>query len=139
MIAKNMKRLPEIIGRLDHASDLLESLTDIVVKNNVRAGKIQAIGALYNAHFGFYDSHNKSYIWIDVDKHVELVSLMGNISIKDGKPFVHAHIAVADEKGATFGGHLGPGNKVFACEYIISPYDGELVRKLDSETNLPLW
>jgi predicted DNA-binding protein with PD1-like motif len=72
---------------------------------------------------------------------MEIVSLYGNISLKDGKPFAHVHVVLSDAKGNGRGGHLLPGRTpVFACELIIEEFDGEPpVRLNDENTGLALW
>jgi predicted DNA-binding protein with PD1-like motif len=65
---------------------------------------------------------------------------VGNISLKDNKPMVHAHLTLADEKGKAFGGHLAPGTIVYACEYLIQSFEGAILkRELDEKTDLSLW
>lgn len=71
---------------------------------------------------------------------MEILSCVGNVSLKVGKPSVHVHIALADEKGKAFGGHLMPGTTVFACEAFIEEMQGKpLDRRLDEKTGLALW
>jgi predicted DNA-binding protein with PD1-like motif len=78
---------------------------------------------------------------VDLSEPMEIVSLYGNISLKDGKPFVHAHVVLSDEKGNARGGHLLPGSSpVFACEITIEEFEGpELIRGFDERTRLALW
>jgi uncharacterized protein len=65
---------------------------------------------------------------------------VGNISLKDGNPMVHAHITLADEAGKAYGGHLIPGTVVFACEFILQVFEQPLLeRGFDEATGLPLW
>jgi hypothetical protein len=69
----------------------------------------------------------------------EVASCIGNISIKEGEPFVHAHAVLADQNGNTKAGHLIEG-KVFAAEIHLTELIGEeLVRKDDAVTGLSLW
>ena len=71
---------------------------------------------------------------------MEIVSMYGNISLKNGKPFVHAHVVLSDKKGNARGGHLLPGSSVFACELTIEEFEGpELIRGFDERTGLTLW
>ena len=71
---------------------------------------------------------------------MEITNLKGNISVKDGNPFVHAHITLADKSGKCYGGHLAPGTVVFACEFLIEALDGPVFERcLDEKTGLPLW
>ena len=71
---------------------------------------------------------------------MEIAQLSGNVLLKDGKPFVHAHITLVDDEGNTQGGHLGDGTVVFACEFILQLFKGpEFNREHDEQTGLPLW
>ena len=129
-----------IISRLSHGCDLLEELTGISQRKHVSLGKVEAIGALSHAVIGFYDQKTFEYKSMHLDGAYEIASLLGNISLTNGKPIVHAHIVLADEKGRAVGGHLMHGNLVFACEAIITVYQGEkLERSYDKTTRLPLW
>ena len=129
-----------LMGKLPHAGDILESITDICKQHNIRLGRIEVIGAVQKARLGFYDQHEKVYSFFDIDKEMEITSLTGNISLKDGSPIVHAHINLSDAHGAVVGGHLAPGTTVFAAEYVIQAFDGpEFCRGFDEVTGLPLW
>jgi predicted DNA-binding protein with PD1-like motif len=69
----------------------------------------------------------------------EIASCVGNISMKDGIPFVHAHAVLADQNGNIKAGHLLEG-KVFAAEVHLTELIGsKLVRKNDPVTGLSLW
>ena len=72
---------------------------------------------------------------------MEIVAGLGNISIKDGKPFAHIHLTVADEQGWCYGGHLVPGTEVFAGEIFIRETEmvPALKREYDEATGLTLW
>ena len=128
------------MGRLAHGADLLEELTRIVVERGIRLGRIEAIGAVQRARIGFYDQETRAYLYNDLDYPLEITLLSGNISIKEGQPFVHAHVTLADEAGRAVGGHLAAGTIVFACEFMIQAFEGPVFeRRLDETTGLPLW
>lgn len=128
------------MGKLKCGSDLLEELTQFCSEKNIVLGRVEAIGAVQGANIGFYNQESRTYEFKALDSELEITNLTGNISLKDGKPFVHAHVTLADEEGKCFGGHLAAGTKVFACEFIVHAFDGpSLERELDEETGLPLW
>ena len=128
------------IGRLLHGSDLLEELTDLCKDANITLGKIEGIGAVQKARVGYYDQVSHEYQYIEYDQSLEITGLVGNVSTKDNKPFVHAHITLSDEKGNAFGGHLASGTTIFACEVTLVAFDGPtLTRSYDEATGLFLW
>lgn len=129
-----------LIGKLYRGEDLLERLTAVCREKGVRLGRIEAVGAVERARVGFYDQRMRTYGFFDFGGPMEILSLLGNISLKDGEPVVHAHIALSDAAGAAFGGHLAAGTKVYACEFLIQELAGtELHREMDEATGLPLW
>ena len=128
------------LGRFNKGDDLFKSLSLFLENNNIKSGVISGIGALQKASIGFYNQKEFKYKTININKPVEVVSFIGNISLKEGHPFPHCHIVVADENGETKGGHLLEGCIVFAFEFSIVSFDGAaLVRGFDNETKLPLW
>ncbi len=128
------------IGRLSHGSDLLEEITDTCKELGVKFGQVEAIGAVKKARLAYYDQASQRYSHFEINEPLEITSLTGNVSSKDGKPMVHAHVTLADEKGKTYGGHLAPGTIIFAAEIVIQIFGEEpLKRGKDEETGLPLW
>ncbi len=128
------------MGRCAHGSDLLDELTAYCEQKNITCGKIEVIGAVQKARFGYYDQQNRQYHYTETPRHMEILSCIGNISLNEGKPMVHAHITFADEEGKAFGGHMAQGTIVFAAEYIIQAFDNTtLIRENDDTTGLRLW
>ncbi len=128
------------MGRLKKGSDLLLSLTEKAQDLGIRAGIVWGIGAVQNLVYGFYAQEEKRYYPLRIDKPLEVLSFLGNVSQRDQKTFIHAHVTVSDEQGKAFGGHLMEGSKVFAFEYSILELLGpELDRCYDEETGLFLW
>ena len=126
--------------RLARGADLWESISGFCVGNAVKLAEIQGIGAVEKAVFGYYDQATREYQTITVAKPLEITSLLGNVSLLDGQPFLHAHATFTDRSGAALGGHLFKGTIVFSVEVRISELTGGgLVRNHDPDTGLPLW
>lgn len=128
-----------IFGRLFEDEDLLEAITQMAKKRQIKAGFFTLIGTLKKAEMGFF--HKGEYEPIEMTEPLEIVSCMGNISTKEKDPIVHAHITVSNRKGKVFGGHVLPGCIVAATGelVLIEAPDSGLQRKLDEKTQLYLW
>ena len=125
--------------RLKHDAELVQSVTELARSKGIEAGSFTGIGALKRARLGYYDQKNQEYREIRIDSPHEMVSCVGNISLKDGKPFAHTHVVLADEAGDTKAGHLIEGI-VFAAEVHFRRLEGpKLERKHDAVTGLSLW
>ena len=133
-----IKRLTWV--NIKYGEDLLKALTNFCLENNIQLGFISVIGALQKVNFSYYQQKEKSYYKNSIEGPVEIISCTGNVSMKDGKPFIHAHLTVADKNGNAFGGHLEEGTVVFACECALFELEGDLLeRKYDELTGLSLW
>jgi uncharacterized protein len=131
----------KIMGRLGKGDDLVGALTNICQDLGITLGEVKAIGAVSRARIGYYHQDTRQYEWLDLARPMEILALEGNISLKDGKPFVHAHVILSDGDGQAFGGHLAEGTIVFATEFVIQELKAEraLNRQMDEETGLFLW
>jgi len=125
-------------ARLSENEDLLEAVTQVAKKARIHAGFFILIGTLKSAKLGFF--REGKYETIEMRRPVEIVSCLGNISMKKGKVFAHAHVAVSDEKGRAFGGHVMPGCIIGATgELVMVETSGvRLLRELDERTKLSL-
>ncbi|MBG0776558.1 MAG: DNA-binding protein [Desulfovibrionaceae bacterium] len=128
------------MGRLPKGADLVEALNALCAERKITRGTVQCIGALTRARLAFYRQDRFTYAEREVAEPMEIVSGQGNVSIRDGMPFVHLHLVLSDETFRCMGGHALPGCEIFACETVITPLAGPaLVRTFDAPTRLPLW
>ncbi len=130
-----------IMGRMAKGVDLLAALEQCCRTHEIGLGEVRALGAVSQARVGYYDQPQRRYCYLDLPQPLEILALVGNISLKEGQPMVHAHVTLGDEAGRAFGGHLAEGTKVFACEFVILEYGAKepLTRQFDEETGLFLW
>lgn len=128
------------VGRLETGSDLVEEIERHCAEHGILAAQVTVIGAMRRVRYAYYRQEAKEYLELASDTHHEVVGFVGNISERDGGPFLHAHATFGDEAGATVGGHLLRGCEVFAAEVMIRELgDVSLVRIHDEETGLALW
>jgi hypothetical protein len=128
-----------VFARLDKGEDLLEAIASVAKQSKISSGFFTLIGTLKKAKIGFYRDGN--YEPIEIDGPLEIVSCIGNVSIKEKMPIIHAHMAVSDEKGQTFGGHVLPECLIsITGELMLVEAMGlKLERKFDEKTKLNLW
>lgn len=126
--------------RLPKDSDLLQTIKNVCEEKSITSAVLSGIGALQHATLSYYDQHAKKYEERFFDQHMEIISLNGNVSLREGEVFVHIHVGLSTETFEMIGGHVMPDTKVFACELHIAELKGENpVRKYDDATGLYLW
>lgn len=129
-----------LLVRLPKGDDLLEAITRAFEDRSISSASFTLIGAVNDVVLGYYNFATRSYENREFKGGFEIVSCMGNVSLRDGKIFVHAHIVIGDKDYACFGGHLMPGAQIFAAELMATPVPGEAnVREMDEPTGLALW
>lgn len=116
--------------------EVLSGLTDFAKQNNVQSAHFSAIGAFQRATTAWFDPAKKQYRLNPIEGPIELVSLLGDIAVHDGKPTVHAHMAVGHPDGRVEGGHLINGYVFPTVEVFMTVYPTPLYKKDDAETDL---
>ena len=128
------------VGRLATGTDLLAEIERFCAENNIRSAWISVVGAVTHASFGYYEQDEGRYLELASDDHHEITGFVGNISMREGRQFLHAHASFAARDGHTVGGHLLPGCMVFVGEVTIREMSGvDLERVPDEITGLALW
>ena len=128
------------VGRLATGSDLVEEIERLCAEQSVLAAQVTVIGAVRRATYAYYEQVDHRYLELESATHHEIVGFVGNVSLRDDRPLLHAHATFADATGATVGGHLLRGCEVFAAEVMIRELgDVSLVRAHDELTGLALW
>lgn len=128
------------VGRLETGDDLVEEIERLCAEHDLRAAWVSVIGAVRHASFAYYEQADHRYLELQSDEHHEITGFVGNVSVREGRLFLHAHATFCARSGSAVGGHLLPGCEVFAAEVTIREMTGvELVRTPDEVTGLSLW
>ena len=87
---------------------------------------------------GYFDWESKQYKKIPVSEQVEVLSLIGDVALKDGEPKVHAHVVLGRSDGSTRGGHLLDAHVRPTLEVILVESPVHLRKQVDEESGLAL-
>ncbi|HEY1766511.1 MAG TPA: PPC domain-containing DNA-binding protein [Terracidiphilus sp.] len=136
LLADNPKTYAIIFETGDEISS---GLSQFASEQKLAASSFKAIGALSSVKLAWLDWKTKKYQpSVVLDEQVELVSLIGDIALKDGKPQVHAHVIVAKADGTAHGGHLMEAHVRPTCEVVLTESPKHLQKQLDPESGLAL-
>ena len=110
--------------------DLLAGLTEFAAKNHIVSAQITGLGGFITATLGWGDSAKGwAFKQTVIDQKCEVVSLVGNISLRDGNPYVHIHVVVSFPDGSTKGGHLIDAHISPIAEIFVVETESALVPK----------
>ena len=122
----------------DTGEEVAGGLLDFARQNHLAGSHFTGIGALSDVTLGYFDWEKKDYRKIPIREQVEVVSLVGDIALKDNEPKVHAHVVVSKSDGTAHGGHLLEAHVRPTLEVIVTEEPGHLRRRHDPESGLAL-
>jgi len=125
---------PTYIVRLDAGEKIVESLKALCERDAIGGGYFNGLGAVSEAEIGHFDPAANDYASIKLSGPYEIVSLHGNITKVDGRPFIHAHIALGDKTFAVRGGHLKEAVVSVTCEITLVRFRDDIGRTKDAAT-----
>ena len=108
---------------LERGEDLMEGLNRAVEALGLSAATLQVIGGLEEAVVGYFQPETGEYLPVRTG-HVEICAGLGNVSIRDGRPFIHLHLVVSGADGSAVGGHAMEGCRAFVVEAYVRALDG---------------
>lgn len=132
----------KIYVRLDKDDEVITSLLSVCEKQDLSVAQIQGIGGCESATVGVFDEEKKIYNETTVSGLLEMISLDGNLTAYEGKPYLHLHASFAyREDGAikTLSGHLLKAVIGLTGEIVITPADGRIGRKYIEELGIRVW
>lgn len=120
-----------IVVRLDKGDKIAESLLEVAGRENVTLGCVTGIGATDDFEVGVFDLEKNEYARFRHTGNHEINSLMGNLTTKNGEPYIHLHITCTGCDGKVVGGHLMEGRISLTGEIFIRKTDGKAERRFD--------
>lgn len=127
-----------LVIRLERGEEIVSSLLACAAQQGIRAGSVSGIGAISGAVIGFFNPDSKSYREIAFSEPLEILSLTGNLSTKEGAPYAHLHVSLGRENGEAVGGHLVSATVSATAELFLQPLNGTLIRTFSEEIGLNL-
>ena len=140
LICSEFKIGRRLLGHLPHGKDLITSIENFCTASDIQTATFSVIGAVSSATIGVYDQKQQVYVTFTKNMAMEIVTCVGNVSLKDQTPLIHAHIVLGDEHGKLIGGHLFSETVLYAGEMDLQELIGKpLERGYDRTTGLFLW
>lgn len=122
----------------DKGDDPVRAVSEAVRDAGVRAAQVTGVGGFRSAQLGYFDPAEQDYSPIPVTEQTEVLSLVGDVAARDGRPELHAHIVLGRRDGSTVGGHLLGGAVWPTLEVVVAEVGPELAKRVDPETGLAL-
>lgn len=139
----------QIAVRMDRGDELCAKLLALAEAENIRLASVTGLGASNDVTLGVYRTGLKEYFKSRFNgSDYELASITGNISQKEGKPYLHLHAVIGSPMGGDSGqgrhqdevhaGHLNAAVISATAEIFVNVLDGDAGRKFSDEIGLNL-
>jgi len=116
--------------------EALSGLTDFAIEHKIEDAHFTGIGAINGATLAWLDPTHKIYHRIPVAEQAEVLSLVGDVSTVNGKPFVHMHAVLGKSNGTPIGGHVFELNANPTLEVLMTVNTVPLRRRPDDESGM---
>ena len=126
------------ILRFDRGEEFIDTVQKFCEQKSIYAGWIQAIGSASDVDLAYFDTKTKDYDIKGFKEFLEIVTITGNITMKNEQPFCHVHGIFSKSNMETIGGHIHRCVISATCEVILFVGDGEIKREFDDKTGLHL-
>src|ERR1700740_2912278 len=119
--------------------ELADGLLQFAKEQRLSAASFKAVGALSSVRLAWLSWEHKRYEpSVTLDEQVELLSLIGDVALKDGQPVVHAHAVIGKKDGTAHGGHLLQARIRPTCEVVLTESPAHLQKFIDPESGIAL-
>lgn len=128
----------QFLLRIKPGYELFNSLLNFAKKYKINSGFFYGIGASKKCLIGRYNEKKKDYDWLEIKKQMEIGSLIGNLTLKEGHYYLHIHATLGDENLRTISGHLKELIVFPTCEIMFFVFKNRIKREFNKITGLYL-
>jgi predicted DNA-binding protein with PD1-like motif len=126
--------------RLERGEEVWSALAEFAESHlGGNAAMVVGIGAIENPVLGWFDRKAGEYVEKEFEGDWEIVSLLGNITTVDGKPFPHLHASLSGRDMQMVGGHFFRGVCAATVEVFLRDRGVAIERVADPSSPLKLW
>jgi predicted DNA-binding protein with PD1-like motif len=119
-----------LVVRLEQGEEVAECLVKACEEHKIRLGLVFGIGALSSATlFASASDKRLEPKAKELSEPLEIASASGNITVKEGKPYLHLHAVLGRADHCAVAGHLKRGVVSLTGEFFILELSGSVARK----------
>ncbi|RDS79317.1 DUF296 domain-containing protein [Dyella monticola] len=124
---------------LDAGDEVNTCLQDFARREVLSATRFTAIGTLHDAVLGYFESEKQSYRRDALDQPTQIVSLVGDIALHNGRPRIHIRAVLGNGDGSTVDARLLEGRVKSTMEIVMTEAPVRLHKDYDADAGLALF
>lgn len=119
-----------VVLRLDPGEEICASILQVAEAEDIALAEISGIGATDRFSVGVFDPKTKVYADYSFEGAYEITALLGNLTRKEGRPYLHLHMTASTEGGKTYAGHLSRAYISVTAEIFLRCVPGAVERRM---------
>jgi len=124
--------------RFESGEAVADKLVAWLQTRQIGYASMTGLGAVRSARISYWNAVTGEYEPHDLDEQMEVVSLVGNVTIKEDAPFTHIHVTLGRSDLSLLGGHFNDAVVHPNLEIWLRPEAGTVERRLDESCGLYL-
>lgn len=130
--------------RLESGEEVQATLVSWLASQAIGYAAVSGLGAVREITLSYWNADTLQYETHAREEQMEVVSLVGNVTLKDDAPFLHLHVALGRRDLSLIGGHFNDAIAHPTLEIWLQP-ESEPVRRVPdmasglSLIDLPRW
>jgi uncharacterized protein len=122
--------------RFESGEPFVEPVLAWLTREGIGYAAMTGLGAVSGATISYWNASTRQYEQHALTEQMEVVSLIGNVTLREGKPFVHAHVALGKRDLSVIGGHMNELLVHPTLEVWLRPEATPVTRVLDEACGL---
>jgi predicted DNA-binding protein with PD1-like motif len=119
------------------AGDLIpDAILEIAHRDKIGTARVEAVGGVGKLRLAYFNLRTKKYEEHEFEEYLEVTGMLGNITKKDRKPFLHIHGTFGRRDMNVVGGHIMRATVSTILEVVITPTTNRALRRFDEKTGL---
>ena len=124
------------VHRLAAGSTVPDDIVAIASGSGMECAAVEGIGGVDELTIAYYNHQTKKYEEHHFNEFLEVTSLIGNVTVKEGKLFLHAHGTFGRKDLSVVGGHVMSARVYPTLEMVFTELENKAVREFDEESGL---
>jgi predicted DNA-binding protein with PD1-like motif len=124
------------IYSLKAGAKIPDDILAIAKKEKMATARVEAIGGVERLTLAYFNHGSKKYEEHVFKEFLEVTGIMGNITLKDGEPFLHIHGTFGRKDLSTIAGHVMSARVFPLLEVVVTPTKNRALRRFDDDLGL---
>jgi len=113
-----------------------DDILAIARKEKIATARVEAIGGVKELKLAYFNHETKQYEEHEFREFLEVSGIIGNLTQKDGKPFLHIHGTFGRKDLSTLAGHVMTAKVFPLLEVVVTPTKNKALRRFDDNVGL---